>query len=283
MKLLRYGPKGQEKPGILDAQGQIRDLSGKVQDIAGDVLSPAGLDKLRALDIKSLPAVSGNPRIGPCVGRVPNVLCIGLNYSDHAKETGSKIPGQPILFNKHSSAISGPNDDVIIPKDSVKTDWEIELGVCIGTQARHVAEKDALKHVAGYFTANDVSERQFQIEMEGQWTKGKSADTFAPMGPWLVTADEVKDPQNLKLWCKVNGKFMQNGSTKTMIFGVATIISYLSRFMTLLPGDVIFTGTPPGVGLGMKPNPIFLKPGDVMELGVEGMGEQKQKVVAYPG
>ncbi len=279
MKLLRYGPTGAEKPGMLDGDGAIRDLSGAVADIAGDALTPEGLDKLRAIDPASLPKVDGNPRIGPCVGDVGKFMCIGLNYSDHAAETGGEVPPEPILFMKANSAISGPNDDVIIPRGSEQTDWEVELGFIIGKPGKYIDEADALSHVAGYCVANDVSERNFQVRMEGQWTKGKSCDTFGPLGPWLVTADEVKDPQALDLWTEVNGHRYQDGSTTTMVYGVQFLISYLSKFMTLQSGDVVATGTPPGVGMGQNPR-VFLKPGDVMRLGVQGLGEQEQKLVA---
>lgn len=281
MKLLRYGPVGQEKPGILDHEGKLRDLTGKVDDIAGDTLSPAGLAKLKALDPSSLPLVPGNPRLGPCVGRVGKFVAVGLNYSDHAAETGAKVPEEPILFMKATSSIVGPNDTVIIPRKSKKTDWEVELAIVIGTKANYVDEADALKHVAGYCVVNDVSEREFQAERGGQWTKGKSADTFGPMGPWLVTPDEIADVQALDMFLDVSGTRRQTGTTKTMIFGVQFLVHYISQFMTLHPGDVITTGTPPGVGLGMKPTPIFLKPGDEMHLGIQGLGEQRQKVVAY--
>ena len=283
MKLLRYGPAGQEKPGLLDAGGVIRDLSAVVGDIGGAALAPAALAKLRGIDPASLPAVSGKPRLGPCVSGVGKFICIGLNYSDHAAETGNAIPSEPIIFMKATSAITGPDDDVIIPKDSVKTDWEVELGVVIGSTARYVEEKDAMAHVAGYCVVNDVSERAFQIERQGQWTKGKSADSFGPIGPWLVTADEVADPQDLAMFLEVNGHRYQNGSTRTMIFGVRHLVSYLSRFMSLQPGDVISTGTPPGVGMGQKPQQVYLKPGDTMKLGIAGLGEQNQKVRAYTG
>jgi len=279
MKLLRYGPAGQEKPGLLDAAGRIRDLSAVVPDIAGKTLLPESLAKLRALDPASLPLVSGEPRIGPCVGNIGKFLCIGLNYSDHAAETGAAIPPEPVLFIKANSAICGPNDPVVIPRGSKKTDWEVELGVVIGTPAKYVEEKDALGHVAGYCVINDVSEREYQLERAGQWTKGKSCDSFGPIGPWLVTADEVPDPQKLRLWLEVDGKRYQNGTTATMIYGVAHVISYLSRFMTLYTGDVISTGTPPGVGLGQKP-PVFLKPGQTMRLGIDGLGEQRTMTVA---
>lgn len=279
MKLLRYGPKGAEKPGILDGDGTIRDLSGVVGDIAGDTLTPAGLDKLRAVDPASLPKVDGEPRIGACVGDIGKFMCIGLNYSDHAAETGGEVPPEPILFMKANSAISGPNDDVIIPRGSEQTDWEVELGFVIGKPGKYIDEADAMSHVAGYCVVNDVSERNFQIRMEGQWTKGKSCDTFGPIGPWLVTADEVEDPQALPLWTEVNGHRYQDGNTDTMVYGVRFLVSYLSKFMTLQTGDVVATGTPPGVGMGQKPR-VFLKPGDTMRLGVEGLGEQQQKLVA---
>ncbi|RWM03648.1 MAG: fumarylacetoacetate hydrolase family protein [Mesorhizobium sp.] len=275
MKLLRYGEAGSERPGLLDADGTIRDLSAYVADIAGTALNPASLDMLSKLDPKSLPAVSGKPRMGACVAGTGKFICIGLNYSDHAAETGATVPPEPIIFMKASSAIVGPDDDVLIPRGSVKTDWEVELGVVIGKTAKYVSEADALDYVAGYCVTHDVSERAFQAERQGQWTKGKSCDTFGPIGPWLVTKDEIADPQNLKMWLTVNGKTMQNGSTRTMVYGVKYLVSYLSQFMSLHPGDIISTGTPPGVGLGMKP-PVFLKAGDVVELGIEGMGQQKQ-------
>lgn len=282
MKLLRYGPAGQEKPGILDADGSIRDLSGIVEDIAGDVLTPAGLDKLRSVDVSKLPLVEGRPqlnvRLGPCVGKIGKFICIGLNYADHAAETNAPIPSEPIIFNKWTSAIVGPNDDVEIPRNSVKTDWEVELGVVIGKPGRYIDEANALDHVAGYCVINDVSEREFQIERGGTWDKGKGCDTFGPTGPWLVTADEVADPQNLRLWLSVDDKMYQDGSTKTMIFSVRQVVSYLSKFMSLQSGDVISTGTPPGVGLGQKP-PVYLKAGQIMHLGIEGLGEQRQRVV----
>jgi 2-keto-4-pentenoate hydratase/2-oxohepta-3-ene-1,7-dioic acid hydratase in catechol pathway len=280
MKLLRYGPAGQEKPGLVDADGKIRDLSGHVPDINGDVLSPTALARLAALDPRSLTLVEGNPRLGPCVGNVPKLVAVGLNYYDHAAETGNPVPAEPILFMKATSSIIGPNDDVMIPRGSEKTDWEVELGIVIGSVARYVPVEDSLKYVAGYCVVNDVSERSYQMERGGQWTKGKSADTFGPIGPWLVTSDEVPDPQALEMFLDVNGTRRQTGSTKTMIFGVAHLVSYISHFMTLMPGDVIPTGTPPGVGLGMKP-PVFLKPGDEMRLGITGLGEQWQKVVAF--
>ncbi|MDJ0894354.1 MAG: fumarylacetoacetate hydrolase family protein [Alphaproteobacteria bacterium] len=280
MKLLRYGKPGKEKPGLVDEDGKIRDLSGVVDDIDGAVLSPKGLAKLQKLKPSKLPLVKGRPRLGPCVGSIPKLICIGLNYSDHAKETGAEPPAEPIIFMKATSAITGPSDDVMLPKGSKKTDWEVELGVVIGTEARYVSKAAALDYVAGYCIANDVSERAFQIEGTGQWTKGKSCDTFAPIGPWLVTKDEIPNPQRLGMYCEVNGERMQNGSTKTMIFDVKTLVSYCSRFFTLEPGDVIATGTPPGVGMGMKP-PRFLKSGDVMQLGIEGLGTQSQNVVAF--
>ncbi|UVK39301.1 fumarylacetoacetate hydrolase family protein [Mesorhizobium sp. AR10] len=275
MKLLRYGEIGSERPGLLDADGTIRDLSAHVADIAGKALDPASLAALAKLDAKSLPAVPGKPRLGACVVGTGKFICIGLNYSDHAAETGATVPPEPIIFMKASSAIVGPDDDVLIPRGSVKTDWEVELAVVIGKTAKYVTEAEALDYVAGYCVAHDVSERAFQAERQGQWTKGKSCDTFGPIGPWLVTKDEVKDPQNIKMWLTVNGKTMQNGSTKTMVYGVAYLVSYLSQFMSLHPGDIISTGTPPGVGLGMKP-PVFLRAGDVVELGIEGLGQQKQ-------
>jgi 2-keto-4-pentenoate hydratase/2-oxohepta-3-ene-1,7-dioic acid hydratase in catechol pathway len=279
LKLLRYGQPGQEKPGLLDGSGQLRDLSGVVPDIAGDVLLPASLDRLRAIDPASVPAVAGTPRLGPCVGRVGKFLCIGLNYADHAAESGATVPREPIVFSKATSAIIGPDDDVVIPRGSEKSDWEVELGVVIGRTAKYVSEADALSHVAGYCVVNDLSERAFQLEGTGQWVKGKSADTFGPIGPWLVTSDEVPDPQALDMWLEVDGTRYQNGSTRTMVFGVAYLVSFLSRFMSLQPGDIITTGTPPGVGMGQKP-PIYLRPGNRMVLGVAGLGEQHQRVVA---
>jgi ureidoglycolate lyase len=282
MKLLRYGPAGQEKPGLLDRDGRIRDLSGALRDIDGEALSPASLDRLRRLDPASLPLVPGTPRLGPCVGSVSKIVAIGLNYRLHAQEAGAAIPSEPIFFMKAPSSICGPNDDVIIPKGSQKTDYEVELGIVIGGLARYVARADARKHVAGYCVVNDVSEREFQIERGGQWTKGKSADTFCPIGPWLVTADEVPDPGKMALWTEVNGERRQSSNTADLIFGVDEIVSYVSQFMTLLPGDVIPTGTPSGVGMGFKP-PKFLKQGDRMRLSVEGLGEQNQRLVAYSG
>ncbi len=280
MKLVRYGAKGKEKPGLIDPDGKIRDLSSVVPDIAGDVLSKKGLAKIAKANWEKLPLVKGKPRYGACVGDVGNFIAVGLNYADHAAETGAAIPTEPILFNKSRSCIVGPNDDVMLPKKSVKTDWEIELAIVIGERARYVSKKDALSVVAGFCICNDVSEREYQIERGGQWMKGKGCETFGPIGPWLVTTDEIKDVQNLSMWLDVNGERMQTGSTKTMIFDVKTIVSYVSEFMVLEPGDVITTGTPPGVGLGMKP-PKFLKAGDVMTLGIEGLGEQKQKVIAW--
>lgn len=278
MKLLRYGKPGKERPGMLDSDGKIRDLSEHVTDIAGAALAPATLKKLAKIDAKTLPAVRGNPRLGPCVAGTGKFICIGLNYADHAAESNLPVPSEPIIFMKATSAIVGPNDDVLIPRGSKKTDWEVELGIVIGKAAKYVSEDKALDHVAGYCVINDVSERAFQTERQGQWTKGKSCDTFGPTGPWLVTRDEVADPQDLKMWLTVNGKKMQDGSTKTMVYGVAHLVSYLSQFMSLLPGDIISTGTPPGVGMGMKP-PKFLKNGDVVALGIEGLGEQKQTFV----
>ena len=281
MKLLRIGAKGAEKPAILAEDGSIRDLSGIVGDIGGQTLTPEGLAKIRATDIGVLPKLDAGQRIGPCVADVGKFICIGLNYADHAAETGAKIPEEPIIFMKATSAIIGPNDDVIIPKNSIKPDWEVELGVIIGKEARYVEEADAMDHVAGYCVVNDVSERHFQTERGGTWDKGKGCDTFGPIGPWLVTKDEVADPQNLKMWLEVDGHRFQDGSTKTMIFGVATCVSYVSQFMSLQPGDIISTGTPPGVGMGIKPEPVWLKPGNVMHLGIEGLGEQRQSVKAY--
>ncbi|WP_211461362.1 fumarylacetoacetate hydrolase family protein [Collimonas silvisoli] len=284
MKLLRYGQKGQEKPGILDAQGRVRDLSGVVADIAGHCLTPQALDKLRALNLDSLPLVGGTPqqdlRLGPCVGAVGKFICIGLNYSDHAAESGMEVPAEPVVFNKWTSAICGPDDDVEIPRDSLKTDWEVELGVVIGMGGRYISEADALKHVAGYCVINDVSERKYQLELGGTWDKGKGCDTFGPLGPWLVTADEVADPHSLNLWLEVDGHRYQNGNTSTMVFRVPALVSYLSRFMSLQPGDVISTGTPPGVGLGQKP-PVYLRAGQVMRLGIDGLGQQRQRTISF--
>ena len=278
MKLLRFGERGSEHPGILDSRGRIRDLSAVIDDIAGDTLTPEGLGRLRALDPGSLPLVEGDPRIGACVGRVGKFICIGLNYSDHAAETGATVPAEPVVFGKWTSAVCGPNDDVEIPRGSHKTDWEVELGVVIGRGGRHIDEADALDHVAGYCVINDVSERAFQLEGTGTWDKGKGCDTFGPIGPWLVTADEVPDPQALRLWLEVDGHRYQDGSTSTMVFDVRFLVSYLSRFMSLQPGDVISTGTPPGVGLGQKP-PVYLQAGQTMRLGIEGLGEQFQRTV----
>ncbi|WP_313602913.1 fumarylacetoacetate hydrolase family protein [Rhizobium sp.] len=279
MKFLRYGAPGAEKPAIVDADGKIRDLSAHVSDLSGAALAPDALAKLGAIDAKSLPLVEGDPRLGPCVAGTGKFICIGLNYSDHAAETGATVPPEPIIFMKASSAIVGPNDNVTIPRGSEKTDWEVELAVVIGKTAKYVSEAEALDYVAGYCVTNDVSERAFQTERSGQWTKGKSCDTFGPMGPWLVTKDEIPDPQNLAMWLKVNGETQQDGSSKTMVYGVAFLVSYLSQFMSLHPGDVISTGTPPGVGMGLKP-PRYLKAGDVVELGIEGLGSQKQTFVA---
>ena len=281
MKLLRVGAKGAEKPAILHTDGTYRDLSSVVPDIAGASITAAGLAKIRAADASMLPVLDKASRIGPCVGSVGKFMCIGLNYADHAAETNSPIPAEPILFMKATSAIIGPNDDVILPKNTLKPDWEVELGVVIGKEARYIEEKDALDYVAGYCVVNDLSERHFQTERGGQWTKGKSADTFGPIGPWLVTKDEVADPQNLGMWLEVDGRRYQNGSTKTMIFGVAHVVAYLSQFMSLQPGDVITTGTPPGVGMGQKPDPVWLKPNQVMRLGIDGLGEQQQRTKAY--
>jgi 2-keto-4-pentenoate hydratase/2-oxohepta-3-ene-1,7-dioic acid hydratase in catechol pathway len=280
MKLVRYGATSQEKPGMIDADGTLRDLSAHVADITGATLGDDSIAKLRTLDPTTLPAVQGNPRMGACVGDIGKFMCIGLNYADHAAETGADIPEHPILFMKANSAITGPNDDVVMPRGSTKTDWEVELGVVIGKAAKYVSEEEALDYIAGYCLCNDVSERHFQTSLTGQWTKGKSCDTFGPTGPWLVTRDEVEDPQNLDMWLDINGKRMQTGNTKTMIFTVAQVISHLSQLFTLHPGDVISTGTPPGVGMGMKPQPVYLKDGDVMELSIQGLGVQRQNVRA---
>ena len=280
MKLVRYGAPGAEKPGVLDADGALRDLSDIVADINGATLSPAGLAKIAGADPKTLPLVRSNPRIGPCIARPLNFVCIGLNYADHAAETGATPPTEPIVFLKSLGAFQGPNDDVVIPKGSTKPDWEVELGIVIGTKAKYVSEADAMNHVAGYCVVNDVSERNFQSERGGTWDKGKGCDTFGPTGPWMVTKDEVPDPQALGMWLDVNGERMQTGSTATMIFNVIQIVSYVSHFITLHPGDIIATGTPPGVGMGKKPTPIWLKAGDVMTLGIDGLGEQKQNVRA---
>ena len=281
MKLLRFGPKGREKPGMLDKDGVIRDLSGVIDDITPETLAAGAVAKARKAKPETLPKVSPRTRIGSCVGKVRNFIAIGLNFADHAKETGAPIPAEPIIFNKAPSCIVGPNDDVVIPRGSKKTDWEVELAVIIGRGGSYIDQKTALSHVAGYAVCHDVSEREFQIERGGQWTKGKGCPTFGPLGPWLVTRDEVKDPQNLDMFLDVNGKRMQSGNTKTMIFGVAHLVSYLSQFMLLEAGDVITTGTPPGVGMGMKPKPRYLKGGETVRLGIEGLGEQIQKVVKY--
>ena len=279
MKLLRYGELGAEWPGLLDAEGRIRDLSEHVNDIAGPVLSPAGLAALAEVDPETLPLIHGSPRIGPCVAEVGKFLCIGLNYSDHAAETGATVPPEPILFMKPTSAIAGPNDDIALPRGSTKTDWEVELGIVIGTRAKYVREAEAEAHIAGWCVINDVSEREYQLERHGTWDKGKGCDGFGPIGPWLVTRDEVPDPTNLSLWLEVNGRRYQNGTTATMVYKPAFLVAYLSNFMTLYPGDVIATGTPPGVGMGQKP-PVFLKDGDMIALGVEGLGVQRQRVVS---
>jgi 2-keto-4-pentenoate hydratase/2-oxohepta-3-ene-1,7-dioic acid hydratase in catechol pathway len=278
MKLLRYGARAKEKPGLIDKDGRIRDLSGVIADITGETISPKGLARLGKIKPESLPLVRGTPRIGPCVANPQKFIAIGLNYSDHAAESNLAVPPEPVVFTKQVSCISGPNDDVTLPPKSKKSDWEVELGIVIGTRAKNIKKKDAMAHVAGYCTVNDLSEREFQTERSGQWTKGKSYDTFGPIGPWLVTTDEIKDPQKLKLWLELNGQKVQNGTTATMVFGVAHIVAYLSLFFTLMPGDIITTGTPPGVGMGMKPQ-RFLKPGDVMRVGIEGLGVQQQTVV----
>ncbi len=279
MKLFRYGELGREKPGIVDSHGSLRSLAGVIDDVRGEALTPAGLARLRAVDVESLPRVEDSVRLGACVGGVGKFLCIGLNYADHAAETGAQVPAEPVVFSKATSAICGPFDDVEIPRGAQKTDWEVELGVVIGSKAKHVAPDRALEHVAGYCVINDLSERAFQLEGTGQWVKGKSCDTFGPMGPYLVTRDEAPDPQNLHLWLEVDGRRFQDGNTKTMVFTVAFLVSYLSRFMSLHPGDVISTGTPPGVGLGQKPEPIYLRAGQVMRLGIDGLGEQRQRTV----
>ena len=281
MKLLRYGNPGQERPGILDAQGRLRDLAAQVGDIDDTVIGHEGLSRLAAIDTSTLPIVDDGVRLGPPVARVGKIICVGMNYADHAAETGASVPEQPVLFMKATSSIVGAYDEVMIPRGSLKTDWEVELGIVIGTMARDVSEADALHHVAGYLMVNDVSERAFQLEHGGQWVKGKGCDTFGPLGPWLVTADEIPDPQNIGLWLEVNGHRYQQGNTRTMVFGVAHLVSYISRYMTLLPGDIISSGTPAGVGLGQHP-PVYLRPGDVMELGIEGLGQQRQRVVAHP-
>lgn len=282
MKLARYGQPGAEKPALVDTSGQLRDLSGVIDDVGGEALSAASLSRLADLDPESLELVAGSPRIGACVAGIGKFICIGLNYSDHAAETGAKVPSEPIIFMKATSAVCGPDDDVIMPRDSTKLDWEVELGIVIGERAKYVSEAQALDHVAGFCLCNDVSERAFQTERSGQWTKGKSCDTFGPTGPWLVTRDEVGDPQNLAMWLDVDGERRQDGSTRTMIFSVAHIVSYLSNLFTLHPGDVISTGTPPGVGMGIKPEPIYLQTGQTMRLGIEKLGEQTQRVVSDP-
>ena len=279
MKLVRFGPKGQERPGLIDPDGRVRDLSAAAADIGGAVLAPDGLSHLRGVDPASLPLVDAGARLGPCVAGVGKFLCVGLNYADHAAESGQPVPAEPVLFMKATTAVSGPFDDLLIPPGAQKTDWEVELGVVIGRTAKHVAEADALDHVAGYCTVNDVSERAYQLDSTGQWVKGKSYDSFGPIGPWLVTADEVPDPQALDLWAEVNGHRYQNGNTGTMVFGVAQLVSYISRFMRLEPGDILSTGTPPGVGLGQHP-PVYLKPGDEVRLEVVGLGQQHQRCVA---
>ena len=283
MKLVRYGAPGREKPGIIGNDGKIRDLSRIVKDIDGEMLASGGLAKIKKANLKRMKPVSGKPRLGPCIGNVRNFIAIGLNYSDHAAEAGMPIPKEPIIFNKAPSCICGPNDDTFIPRESGKLDWEVELGIVIGTKAQYVSESKALDYVAGYTVVNDISERDFQLERGSQWDRGKGCDTFGPVGPWLVTTDEIADPQTLDMWLDVNGEKRQRGNTRTMIFGCAHLVSYISQFMTLLPGDIITTGTPPGVGLGMKPAPVWLKPGDVVTLGITGLGEQRQKVVAYKG
>ena len=284
MKLVRYGPPGKEKPGLIDDEGKLRDLSRKVKDIGATALAPAELAKLRKLDPKKLPLVKGRPRLGPCIATPPKFIAIGLNYVDHAKESGNPIPEHPVVFYKAETCIVGPNDNIMLPPDSTHTDWEVELGVVIGRTARYVDKNNALKHVSGYCIVNDVSEREYQMKRSAtQWSKGKGCDTFGPIGPWLVTSDELKDPQNLDMWLDVNGVRKQTGNTRTMIFGVADLVADLSKYMTLLPGDVITTGTPPGVGMGMKPEPQYLKAGDVVTLGIAGLGAQTQKVVAFKG
>jgi len=281
MKLLRFGPKGNEKPGLIDAQGQLRDLSGVLPDLTSAHLGRASLDRIASIDASQLPAVTEPVRYAPIVADIGKLICVGLNYSDHAAESGMAVPSEPVLFAKATSSIIGCNDPVVLPRDSVKSDWEVELGVVIGTRARYVEESEALDYVAGYCVVNDLSEREYQLERGGQWDKGKGCDTFGPVGPWLVTADEVRDPQNLDMWLDVNGKRYQTGSTRTMVFTVAQLVSYISRFMTLNPGDVISTGTPPGVGLGQKPEPVYLRAGDRMVLGIEGLGQQSQTVHAW--
>jgi ureidoglycolate lyase len=279
MKLLRFGLPGLEKPGIVDSHGDVRDVSSVIADLSGEVLHPDSMARLRALDLSTFPRVESDVRIGPCVAGVGKFICIGLNYSDHAAESGMAVPTEPILFMKATSAICGPNDGILIPRGSQKTDWEVELGVVIGATARYVSEADALSHVAGYCVVNDLSERAFQLEGTGQWVKGKSADTFGPIGPWLVTTDEIPDPQNLELWLEVDGRTYQRGTTRHMIFTVARLVSFITRFMSLHPGDIISTGTPPGIGMGQKPDPIYLRPGNHVRLGIQGLGEQNQRVI----
>ncbi|MAA68469.1 MAG: 2-hydroxyhepta-2,4-diene-1,7-dioate isomerase [Deltaproteobacteria bacterium] len=280
MKLIRYGEPNQERPGLLDNFGKLRDLSQVIPDLTGEHLLPDSIQHLRELDVNGLPEVNGNPRIGPCVSQIGKFICIGLNYSDHAAESGMQVPPEPVIFFKASSAVCGPNDNLVIPRGSTKTDWEVELGVVIGKQGKYLTEEEALDHVAGYCVIHDVSERAYQLERSGQWVKGKSCDTFGPIGPWLVTTDEISDPQNLRLWLEVDGHRYQDGTTSTMVYGVAHLVAYLSQFFTLHPGDVISTGTPPGVGMGVKPNPVYLQPGQEVRLGVDGLGEQRQITVA---
>ena len=280
MKLIRYGEPNQERPGLLDNFGKLRDLSQVIPDLTGEYLLPDSIQRLRELDVNGLPEVNGNPRIGPCVSQIGKFICIGLNYSDHAAESGMQVPPEPVIFFKATSAVCGPNDNLIIPRGSTKTDWEVELGVVIGKPGKYLTEEEALDHVAGYCVIHDVSERAFQLERSGQWVKGKSCDSFGPIGPWLVTTDEISDPQNLRLWLEVDGHRYQDGTTSTMVYGVAHLVAYLSQFFTLQPGDVISTGTPPGVGMGVKPNPVYLRPGQEVRLGVDGLGEQRQITVA---
>lgn len=280
MKLIRYGEPNQERPGLFDNFGKLRDLSRVIPDLTGEYLLPDSIQSLRELDVNGLPEVKGNPRIGPCVSQIGKFICIGLNYSDHAAESGMQVPPEPVIFFKATSAVCGPNDNLIIPRGSTKTDWEVELGVVIGKPGKYLTEEEALDHVAGYCVIHDVSERAYQLERSGQWVKGKSCDTFGPIGPWLVTTDEISDPQNLRLWLEVDGHRYQDGTTSTMVYGVAHLVAYLSQFFTLQPGDVISTGTPPGVGMGVKPNPVYLQPGQEVRLGVDGLGEQRQITVA---
>jgi 2-keto-4-pentenoate hydratase/2-oxohepta-3-ene-1,7-dioic acid hydratase in catechol pathway len=280
MKLIRYGEPNQERPGLLDNFGKLRDLSQVIPDLAGEYLLPDSIQRLHELDVNGLPEVNGNPRLGPCVGRIGKFICIGLNYSDHAAESGMQVPPEPVIFFKATSAVCGPNDNLVIPRGSTKTDWEVELGVVIGKPGKYLTEEKALNHVAGYCVIHDVSERAYQLERSGQWVKGKSCDTFGPIGPWLVTTDEISDPQNLRLWLEVDGHRYQDGTTSTMVYGVAHLVAYLSQFFTLQPGDVISTGTPPGVGMGVKPNAVYLRPGQEVRLGVDGLGEQLQITVS---